>query len=115
MSEILLSQLGIICWHQDVIRSRGPGYRLNEWIEVKCAKDLPADQAIEDGEDDDVQVRRAQIIAEIRSGRSVRAPAMAKAIRCSLRTVKRDLDALKAEGAVLFDGPSKIGRYSVKG
>ena len=71
--------------------------------------------AIEDGEDDDVQVRSDQIIVQIRSGRSVRARAIAKAIRCSLRTVKRDLDALKAEGAVLFDGPSKIGRYSVKG
>lgn len=32
VAEILLEQRGLVCGPQDVIRSGGPGYRLNEWI-----------------------------------------------------------------------------------
>ena len=116
VTETLLAHLGIVCGSQDIIRSGGPGYRLNEWIAVRDADsevaglsdahDVPA-QDFDEG-------RRERILAELRKGEKLRAPAIAAKLGCATRTIKRELDALRAEGLIEFVGPSKTGYYQVR-
>jgi CheY-like chemotaxis protein/biotin operon repressor len=141
VSETLRAQLGLICGSQDVIRSGGPGYRLHEWITVRDAAgddtgsfggdDVPANgnhdpvnvPAIAEhdpandpanGHDDPANPRRQWILAELGRGRQLRAPAIASELGCSAKTVKRELDGLRAEGRIEFVGPSKTGYYRLK-
>jgi len=72
----------------------------------------PADPAI-DG-DDPANQRRRRILAELRKDRKLRTPAIAKELGCSEKDVKRELDALRAEGHIEFVGPTKTGYYRLK-
>ena len=38
-------------------------------------------------------------------------PAVTKGMKCSARTAQRDLDALKAQGKIRFEGSPKTGHY----
>lgn len=129
VAETLADQAGLKCGARDVILSGGVGYRLHEWIVVKDGADerlgaavCPApgnpegDSAIipVTGEDDSANARRAWILAELSKGRDLRAPIIAVELQCSMKTVKRDLDALKAEGRIGFVGPAKTGNYKLK-
>jgi len=113
VTETLLEHLGIVCGSQDIIRSGGPGYRLNEWITIRVAeseaeKSSDANDAPAEDPDDG---RRERILAELRKGEKLRAPAIAARLGCCTKTVKRELDALRTEGQVEFIGPSKTGHY----
>ncbi|MCL2648725.1 MAG: response regulator [Phycisphaerales bacterium] len=144
VTTLMQDELDVTVGRQDVIRSGGQGYRLADWIETKTAgenenavapqKNLqchlqchadrgtvnihhgtangPVNGTVND--DDGTANRRGQIIEQIRLGTNTKAPAIANAIGCSLRTVKRDIEALKAEGAIIFDGPAKTGRYRLQ-
>jgi hypothetical protein len=98
VTETLLEHLGIVCGSQDIIRSGGPGYRLNEWITIRDAESGVAglseanDAPAEDPDDG----RRERILAELRKGERLRAPAIAAKLGCAARTIKRELDALRA-------------------
>lgn len=123
VAETLRECLGLSCGPQDVIRSGGPGYRLNEWLTVRTAvsddaqasvgNETPADVPADDGEEP-ARRRRQWILAELRKGRRLRTPAIAAELRCSEKTVKRELDALRAEDRIKFVGPSKSGYYRVR-
>lgn len=120
VARLLFDELHLTVGPQDIIRSGGPGYRFAEQIEVQVASLNPAvGGAVADctigASTLDAAARKSKIIHEIRSGRSVRAPAIAKAVQCSLRTAKRELDELKEEGVVTFEGPTKTGRYRIVG
>lgn len=114
VTEVLLTERGLTCGPQDVIRSGGPGYRLNEWIiardaEGQCAS-APADTPTDDAAID----RCDRILAELQKGERLRAPAIAARLGCTARTIKRDLDQLRSEGAIEFVGPSKSGYYRTR-
>lgn len=140
-AEALREQLGFVCEPQDIVRSGGPGYRFNEWIKVRdaaatdagssgggaapangsrdpaivpaTAASDPANVPANEG-DDPANHRRRQILAELRKDRKLRTPAIAKELGCSEKTVKRELDALRAEGKIEFVGPTKTGYYRLK-
>jgi len=91
----------------------GPGYRLNEWIAVrdaesKAEKSSEANDAPAEGPEEG---RPERILAELRKGEKLRAPAIAARLGCCTKTVKRELDALRTEEKVEFIGPSKTGHY----
>jgi DNA-binding response OmpR family regulator/biotin operon repressor len=140
-ADVLCECLGLVCGPQDIVRSGGPGYRFNEWISVRDATAAnagsrgggdvpakpgrdpanvpatapadPANDPANDG-DDPANQRRRQILSELRKDRKLRTPAIAKELGCSEKTVKRELDALRAEGHIEFVGPTKTGYYRLK-
>ncbi len=58
-----------------------------------------------------VERRREWILTALRKGRKLRVPAVTKGLKCSARTAQRDLDALKAQGKIRFEGSPKTGHY----
>ena len=111
VAEILLEQLGLECGSQDIIRSGGPGYRLNEWISIGDAVSGNGDEVVTG---DSEAGRRERILAQLRKGEKLRAPAIAARMGCCAKTVRRELDDLRTEGQVEFVGPSKSGYYRLK-
>jgi DNA-binding response OmpR family regulator len=109
-AELLRTQLGLICDKQDIIRSGGPGYRYNEWISVRDARRAEAEP---EGQDGTPASRREQILALLREGGQLRSTSIASHLGCSLKTVKRELDALRQSGHIEFIGPSKTGTYQL--
>ena len=138
ITKIMQDELAITVGQQDVIRSGGQGYRLADWIETKTAdenavtlqKDFQCQAEHDTGnanrdtgngttndtanDDDGTANRREQIIEQIRLGTNTQAPAIALAIGYSLSTVKRDLEVLKANGTITFNGPTKTGGYRLQ-
>lgn len=114
VTETLLEHLGIVCGSQDIIRSGGPGYRLNEWITVRDADAPNIVGQVSMPKPEEANQRRERIIASLRSNLKLRAPAIAIELGCSLKTVKRELDSLRLDGHVEFVGPSKSGFYRLK-
>lgn len=63
---------------QDIIRSRGPGYRLNQWITVRDA-DSEAEKSSDANDapaEDPDKGRRERILAELRTGEKLQASAI---------------------------------------
>jgi len=59
-------------------------------------------------------VRRNQILTALAGGSELRIATIAKELRCSTKTVKRDLEALKDEHPIEFVGPAKTGHYRIR-
>lgn len=129
ITQILRDEAGVECGPQDVVQSGGPGYRLNEWIIVgdgdakrpgallrgnSLANDAVGCDS-ESADDDDLAMRRREwILAELRKGCQLRAPAIVAGLGCSATTAKRDLEALRAAGRVVFVGPPRSGFYRMR-
>ncbi|MEX0718161.1 MAG: response regulator [Planctomycetaceae bacterium] len=136
--DALRDEAGVKCGRNDVILSGGRGYRLSPSVAVVDAGDgnhrrLQAHEhrhiVPDDPEKDPVNSgvidpvpdteacsgaamdRHAWILNAFAQGRELRAPAIAEALGCSLATIKRDIDALKAEGKVEFVGSPRKGHY----
>jgi CheY-like chemotaxis protein len=60
---------------------------------------------------DPVFARREQILAVLKEGSDMRAPAIAARTKCSVPTVKRYLAALRKEGVLAFVGSARTGHY----
>lgn len=125
-AEQLGRELGLKVERDDVIETSKAGYRLNARIVVKDLRNTgprPAANSrvnashdpVNTGPDAPVNERREQIMALIRSGEQLRVPGFAAKLRCGYTTVKREVDALKAEGHIEFVGPSKTGHYTLTG
>ena len=111
VAEVLRAEQGLTCGAQGVIRSGGPGYRLNEWIITRDAGadavDPSATQAAAaDGPETD---RRERILAELRRGEQLRAPAIADRLGSPLRTVKRRWMACVLRDASSSSDPPRAG------
>ena len=120
----LRSQANIVCGRRDVILSGGAGYRFAEclsvqWADQKGTKDITD---IDDSEDvpnvpnDDVRdaasaARRDWIRKQLAAKVQLKAPMVAKHFRCSTRTARRDLTALKEEGTIEYVGTPRTGYY----
>lgn len=109
-ADVLQSQLGLICEKQDIIRSGGPGYRFHEWITVR---DKRKEEPKEDNHEDSSINRRDRILELLRDGAQLRSNSIASELGCSLKTVKRELDALRLAGRIEFIGPNKTGTYQL--
>jgi CheY-like chemotaxis protein len=107
--KILSAELGLICDQDDVIRSGGPGYRLNEWIRIEDGSQSKT-QTVED----EGQSRRDRILELLAGGKRLRTAAIAESLGCSQATAKRELDFLRSTGAIEFIGPSKTGGYQLR-
>jgi hypothetical protein len=135
----LRDQAGIACDRQDVVLSRGAGYRLSPSISV--SREIPSVQgtapgpSVRDGpnrgdpdrddpddpdrDDPDVPddssgasaARQAWILEQLADNRELRAPDVARQFRCSLTTAKRALQALKRAGRIVFVGEARTGSY----
>lgn len=124
VAETLGRELGVMVERDDVIETSNAGYRLNARIVVKDLRNTGSRHAtdgrpnancdpVNTGSDDPAIERRRRIVAELGKGEHLRAPALADRLGCSHSTVKRELEALKAEGRITFVGPSKTGYYKL--
>lgn len=111
-ADLLKSQLGLICEKQDIIRSGGPGYRYNEWITIRDARN---GECKLDAFHDSPAGRRDQILELLRESGKLRSASIASHLGCSLKTVKRELDELRLAGRIEFIGPNKTGKYQLVG
>jgi CheY-like chemotaxis protein len=109
-ADVLQSQLGLICEKQDIIRSGGPGYRFHEWITIR---DKRKEEPKEDNHEDSSINRRDRIVELLRDGAKLRSNSIASELGCSLKTVKRELEALRLAGRIEFIGPNKTGTYQL--
>jgi hypothetical protein len=57
------------------------------------------------------KARRTWILRELSKGRQLRAPYVKQKFGCSMKTAKRDLQALKRTGQIEFTGNSRTGYY----
>jgi biotin operon repressor len=55
--------------------------------------------------------RRAWILSRLRSGERLRAPDIAKQLGCAAKTVHRDLELLKKNGQIVYEGAARTGFY----
>lgn len=106
---------------QDIIANdRRHGYCLRQWIEARdltgeesassvsaCAKTGPSR--------DTVSERRRRVLAVLGEDGGLRAPDITKRLKVSVPTAKRDLAALKRQGAVEFVGSARAGHYRLTG
>ncbi len=123
VTELLREELGLSVQPEDVVQSGGPGYRLAPTITVRItgpdlqghdpvnAKRDPVNDPETATDRDPVNERQAWIVAELAKGRRLRAPEIANELRCSIKTVKRELDLLKTARKLVFEGPAKTGYY----
>lgn len=128
--ELLRDELGLSVQPEDVIQSGGPGYRLAPTIRVRITGPVlqgherelqchdpvnesggPVNGTVKLDESGTAHERQACIVAEIAKGRRRRVPDIAGELRCSMRTVKRELDLLKTARTLVFEGPAKTGYY----
>ena len=142
VAELLGQELGLKVERDDVIETSNAGYRLNARIVVedrrfagsRPAHDGPAtagrepvntgsrdpvntgaasSDPVNSGSRDPVNQRGELILAELRKGNRLRAPALAERLGWSQSIVKRELEALKAQGRIMFVGASKTGYYQL--
>jgi DNA-binding NarL/FixJ family response regulator len=111
-ADLLKTQCELICEKQEIIRSGGPGCRYHEWITVRDARSAELESAERDGTPTS---RRQEIFDLLREGGKLRSTCIATHLGCSLKTVKRELDALRWERRIEFVGPSKTGTYQLIG
>jgi hypothetical protein len=130
ISEVMRAKANIDCGDQDVILSGGPGYRLSDRVivqdEGQNAKapvtDTGGKADVRNHADDDVPnvpdsaaaMRRAWILDRLQAGDQLRAPAIAKHFDCAIKTAQRDLQSLKDEGRIEFDGAPRTGCYRLR-
>jgi len=116
VAELLGRELGLLLKPQDVIETSSSGYRLKNWIVVKDLRQTVRAQAgnrIEATIEDAESGRQEQIVELIRAGERLRVPEFAKRLHCSYSTAKRAVDALKANGVIVFVGATKTGYYDL--
>ncbi len=142
VTRVLREEASMLCGPHDVIQSGGAGYRLAEWITVRngepgSAGSSPAGQTpgnvhdartdngdlghdLDHEQDHDLdhaapgERRRAWIIARLRAGQQLRVPAIARGLKCSAATAKRELEVLKSQGRIEFVGSARTGFYRLK-
>ena len=127
----LKEECGLIVHRGDVIANdRRHGYCFNEWIEVRgltakesgssgstdakkaASRDAdPGEPEPVETDTDPISQRRRRVLAVLSEYKGLRAPDIAKRLKVSLPTAKRDLAALKREGAVEFVGSARAGHY----
>ena len=125
--ESLRSLANLECGRFEVIRSRGPGYRFADCLNVQDGDDSESTEIrdIDDSSDvpnDEVldvpkgaaRTRRAWILQQLAEGHELQAPALAKQFKCSKKTAERDLQALKKEGLIEFVGAPRTGYYRLR-
>jgi hypothetical protein len=115
----------IVCGNKDVILSGGPGYRFAECITVQLAGqpiakpdevlNVPKDvlKVVPNVSDNPARSRREWILRRLSDGGQLQGAAVAREFKCSLKTAKRDLGQLKADGKIEFIGPPRTGFYQL--
>jgi hypothetical protein len=141
ISKALRSQANLECGKSDVILSGGPGYRLSDRLSVhQEGQSDKADIGDTDGNRDGPNAdgalngvpngvpnagnndvhndpentpagRQKWIVEQLTEGHKLKAVAVAKQFGCSRRTAKRDLQSLKDERVIEFEGAPRSGHY----
>ncbi len=125
--EESLRAASISCEGKDVILSGGPGYRFADSLTVRYVgqpasadvdetpseADEPPVEVRDDLSDGPAAERRAWILQRLASGERLQAPAVAKQLKCSVKTAQRDLAALKNAGRIEYVGDPRKGTYQL--
>lgn len=123
MATKLRDEANIEIGDQDVIRSKGMGYRINESVTISVggrkstisSDDQSSEKAntssAQDAQLSDLNVRQEWIMERISNGTEVRVGMVVEQFNCSTRTAKRDLAELKKMGLVRFVGSPRTGHY----
>ena len=136
--KLLKTEARIKCGREDVILSRGPGYRLSHRLSVHDVASLRSSE-ITDMADRSrvrnvrkkrvrnvrkknvpnvpklhVRKRREWILHELGNGLKLKAPSIAKHFNCDIKTAQRDLNALKKEEKIEFIGSKRTGYYRLR-
>jgi DNA-binding response OmpR family regulator len=126
----VLEEAHIQIGDQDVIRSKGAGYRISDSIAVVVGSRLAAASA-SDGHEDvpdeeqnvpdhvpvngrnvpDLNDRQQWVMSLIKKGTEVRANMVVTQFGCSQKTAKRDLSDLKDQQLIRFVGSPRTGHY----
>jgi hypothetical protein len=122
ITKLLRNQANIECGDEDVILSRGRGYRFADCVivhdgdqpETRAIRDMDDTSGVPNVPDDAAGTRRAWILRQLAEGHELQAPALAKKFKCSVKTAKRDLQALKKEGRIEFVGATRTGCYRLR-
>jgi hypothetical protein len=139
--ESLRDEVGIDCGREDVVLSRGPGYRLAPSISVRrvspnvqvaapgtSVPDVPdrrdpdvpdrVGPSDPDSDPDDssgaTAARQAWILGQLADHRDLRAPDVVRQFGCSIKTAKRSLQALRKAEKIVFVGDARTGSYRLK-
>jgi len=117
VAELLGRELDLLVKPKDVIETSSSGYRLKNWITVKDVRRAVCTGSgcgrTETVPEDAEAERQERIIELIRAGEQLRVPEFAKRLHCSYSTAKRSVDALKADGRIVFVGATKTGHYDM--
>ncbi|MGI9012940.1 MAG: response regulator [Phycisphaerales bacterium] len=122
ITKALREQVNVECGNRDVIVSGGPGYRLNDWIEVRAEDDESAGSSSVAGDAGTISLHEAAdehewnerqqwILERLRSSSEVRRCDIEKHFRCSPKTAKRDLADLRERDLVEFVRTPWPGHY----
>lgn len=119
----LLEEANMEIGDQDVIRSKGMGYRINENVTISVGgrkssitpngqPPKSADGSVTQNLDlSEMNERQEWIMERINNGIEVRVGMVVQQFQCSSRTAKRDLAELKKMGLVRFVGSPRQGYY----
>jgi len=125
--EALRNQANIICGQNDVILSRGVGYRFADCVDVRLdgsvepnavaelggldSEGAELDAGPHDMPDEQSIVRRTWILDQLAIGAKLKRQDVVRQFSCSPRTAQRDLTSLKDEGKIEFVGAARTGYY----
>ena len=113
-----------------MILSGGSGYRFADCVSVHLGDESEL-AAVTDIDDKDnvrnvrnehvrnahsaaARMRRKWILQRLDQGHQLRAPAVAKRFKCSVKTAQRDLWELREEGRIEFVGVPRTGYYRLR-
>jgi hypothetical protein len=130
ISRALLEGAGIACGPEDVILSGGEGYRLSPKLSVQFADpplfvdimDIGVAASVHDDHGhvassvhgSGPQARQQWILDQLRKGIRLNIQAVSKGTGMSRKTAQRDLDRLREQGKIEFDGNQRTGYYRPK-
>jgi hypothetical protein len=122
ISNSVLEEAHIEVGDQDIVRSKGLGYRISDAVtvvvgarrtvavEVASAGNVPDDPDVPD-DVPDLNARQKWVLTQLRRGTEVRVSMVVTQFGCSQKTAKRDLSDLKDRKMVRFVGSPRTGHY----
>ena len=130
ISKLLQVQANLACGDEDVIQTGKQGYRFAECLSVQFVDepaitditDIDASGDVRNVRDDDVRdvfdvrddasaSRQSWILQQLTEHVKLKVGDVARHFKCSERTARRDLTALKDEGKIEYVGAPRTGYY----
>lgn len=119
-AKLMLGEVNVVLEKNDVIQSKGQGYRLSGKITVqeghdpKRDRDHAAGDPINDPDGDPLNERQEWVLTQLKGGKQLQIDHLAKQFPRSKTTTKRDLTDLRRRGLIEFEGSPRTGHWRLK-